>query len=392
MLDKIVYFCKKVKMKFLSRYEKLSLYSKASFNFTHIIGSKNTSPLIIAWVLTKRCNLKCKHCSSYLNKDKIDPAFLMDIAKKLASSDAMIIIISGGEPLLVPNIEEIISLLKSAGKKIVLNTNALVLSDKLDFVLKSGIDNIAISFDSHIAEEHDLIRGKNGSFQKALNALQSIKLRRENNTPYITVRFVVMKNNYQKMKEYIDFFSDKVDEIKFQPVHNSEGFDEVVDKNVLFNNENETVKNEFEEILDSIYEQYPDFDNDYIRNIPKFLLNPESLEEKAIKHCLPVWFNFMYIDEVGDSKVCAKTMGNVLENDITEIWNNGKRLEYLIGLAKYGKCKIPCWLNCTTIAPKWQGNIIQTVLNKKKISEKGWEEFKSTPNYSGVGEVENIDF
>lgn len=379
-------------MNFLSKKDKVNLYSKAAFNFAHILGSKKTSPLLIAWVMTKRCNLKCKHCSSYLNRDKIDPDFLMDIARKLASSDAMIIIISGGEPLLVPNIEEIITLLKNAGKKIVLNTNALILSEKLDFVLKSGIDNIAISFDSHIAEEHDLIRGKIGSFNKALEALQSIKLRSENNTPFITVRFVVMKNNYQKMKQYVDFFSDKVDEIKFQPVHDYEGFDQVVDKDVLFNNENEIIKNEFEDILESIFDEYPEFDNVYINTIPKFLLEPESLEEKAIKHCLPVWFNFMHIDELGDSKVCAKTMGNILESDVNEIWNNGKRLDYLIGLAKFGKCKVPCWLNCTTIAPEWQGKFIKSILNKKKLSEANWEDFKTTPNYTGLGEVASIDY
>src|SRR5690606_2737679 len=124
-------------MNFLSKREKLKLYAKIMANLTIIGGTKKLSPPMTMWRLTKRCNLLCKHCSHHLNRDKIATDKLITVAHKIAASNTMIVNITGGEILLVPNLKELILILKNAGKKIMINTNGYYLKEFADFFIEN---------------------------------------------------------------------------------------------------------------------------------------------------------------------------------------------------------------------------------------------------------------
>jgi MoaA/NifB/PqqE/SkfB family radical SAM enzyme len=233
-------------------------------------------------------------------------------------------------------------------------------------------------------DTHDDIRGKKGSFAKALKNLEYLKNNRKNGKPHIAVRGVLMKENFKMMPDYIAYFNNIVDDISFQPIHNNSSHHEVVDHEVLFSPRDMQFEAEFEQMMHSVAGTYPEFDNDYYRSFPQFVFHPEEMEEKALHTCLPTWMNFMPITDDGTCHTCTQVIGNVFENDIEKIWCGEKRIGFLRSMAKFGKCKSPCWLNCTGVAPGWIGTGIKTLLKLGQENERSRQEFLQMPNYTGA--------
>jgi radical SAM protein with 4Fe4S-binding SPASM domain len=83
---------------------------------------------------------------------------------------------SGGEPTLYPHIKEAIANAKGQGMVVHMNTNGYLLNRSLLKELKKiGLSQIEINIDSICPEKHDKIRGMNGSFRKAVDALKCAK-------------------------------------------------------------------------------------------------------------------------------------------------------------------------------------------------------------------------
>ncbi|MCU0651238.1 MAG: radical SAM protein, partial [Candidatus Omnitrophica bacterium] len=90
--------------------------------------------MIISWNTTKICNLKCEHC--YRDAGDKDPQELTTqegkaLLEEIAKAGFKIIILSGGEPLMRPDIFELISYAKSAGLRPVLGTNGTLLTPEI---------------------------------------------------------------------------------------------------------------------------------------------------------------------------------------------------------------------------------------------------------------------
>lgn len=129
--------------------------------------------------ITLNCNLKCKHC---YNSKVLTPSMELDIdiektMKKILEIDPDVIIIQGGEPLLVKNIDILIKEIKKIKKRVYITTNAILLdSEKSIKLLKNGLSGIFFSIESLNKEKNEKIRGK-GSYEKAIqNILEFMKI------------------------------------------------------------------------------------------------------------------------------------------------------------------------------------------------------------------------
>ena len=103
------------------------------------------SPKWIAWEITRRCNLRCVHCrsSSQLEVEG-HPDFSLDEAKRVLddihSYASPVVVLSGGEPLLRPDVFDIASYGTSLGLRMCLATNgSLVTADTCRLITESGI-------------------------------------------------------------------------------------------------------------------------------------------------------------------------------------------------------------------------------------------------------------
>src|SRR5512142_3154726 len=87
--------------------------------------------MLISWNVTKACNLTCLHCYRDAGQklaDELDTAEGKKLIREIANSGFRILILSGGEPLLRPDIFELIAEAKACGLRAVLGTNGTMLT------------------------------------------------------------------------------------------------------------------------------------------------------------------------------------------------------------------------------------------------------------------------
>jgi MoaA/NifB/PqqE/SkfB family radical SAM enzyme len=107
-------------------------------------------PVQVHVIPIRRCNLSCSYCNEYDDYSKPVPTEEM-LARidRLASFGTTLIVISGGEPLLHPEIETIIAHIRLRGMIAALITNGYLLTrDKIDSLNRAGLDHLQISIDN----------------------------------------------------------------------------------------------------------------------------------------------------------------------------------------------------------------------------------------------------
>jgi len=134
--------------------------------------------LIVAWETTAACNLKCGYCracaSAAPEKDELATDEAQSFIDSITPLQPMLIL-SGGEPLLRPDIFQLARYAKARGLRVSLATNGTLLTPKIaDEIAASGIGRVSISLDGATAEMHDKNRGF-GSFEAATKGLEYLR-------------------------------------------------------------------------------------------------------------------------------------------------------------------------------------------------------------------------
>jgi len=135
---------------------------------------------MVAWELTRRCNLACSHCRA---SSKYGPyAFELSTAECFKSIDEMVsfsnpvIILTGGEPLLREDIFEVAEYGKKKGLRMVMATNGTLLTDEnAAKIMRAGIKRISVSLDGPDAATHDNLRQVPGAFKRACEGIARAK-------------------------------------------------------------------------------------------------------------------------------------------------------------------------------------------------------------------------
>src|SRR5687767_12692482 len=134
-------------------------------------------PHVVAWNLTRRCNLACAHCyiaagSWYGAEGELTTAECRRIADEILElNSAPLFILSGGEPLLRDDLEEIAAHASRRGATVVVGTNGTRLTtERIRSLKASGVTGVAISIDSLDAKYHDRFRHGDGALSDTLAA------------------------------------------------------------------------------------------------------------------------------------------------------------------------------------------------------------------------------
>lgn len=141
------------------------------------IGPRRLPPgPVVIWNLVRRCNLTCKHCYS-ISADKDFPgelstAEVFAVMDDLKAFGVPVLILSGGEPLLRPDLFTIARRAKALGFYVGLSSNGtLIDSHNIDELARVGFDYVGISLDGMEAT-HDRFRRKAGAFQASLRGIR----------------------------------------------------------------------------------------------------------------------------------------------------------------------------------------------------------------------------
>ncbi len=137
------------------------------------------APVILAWELTRACNLDCLHCRASATPDR-DPAELSTfqgrrLLSDLAGLGTRMMILSGGEALMRPDALELARYGAQTGLRMTLATNgALVTPELAREIRASGVVRVSVSLDGVTSEVHDRIRGRPGAFDLAVSGIENL--------------------------------------------------------------------------------------------------------------------------------------------------------------------------------------------------------------------------
>lgn len=169
------------------------------------LGPKRTPPgPVVIWNLIRRCNLRCKHCYSISSDHDFPGELTTDevfrVMNDLWSFGVRVLILSGGEPLLRPDIFEISRRAKEMGFYVGLSTNGTLIDEALvDDVAALDYDYVGISLDG-IGATHDAFRGQDGAFDKSLHAAKLCRARGLK----VGLRFTMTLDNAHQLPELLD--------------------------------------------------------------------------------------------------------------------------------------------------------------------------------------------
>ncbi|HNC80631.1 MAG TPA: heme d1 biosynthesis radical SAM protein NirJ, partial [Rhodocyclaceae bacterium] len=164
---------------------------------------------VVIWNLIRRCNLTCKHCYSisadtdFAGELTTDEVFrTMDDLKAFR---VPVLILSGGEPLLRPDIFDIAARAKGMGFYVGLSSNGtLIDAASIDRIAAADFDYVGISLDG-IRDTHDRFRRLDGAFERSLAGL---RLCRDLGVK-VGVRFTLTADNAHDLPAVLQLVEDE---------------------------------------------------------------------------------------------------------------------------------------------------------------------------------------
>jgi radical SAM protein with 4Fe4S-binding SPASM domain len=312
----------------------------------NISKPKNIFPFYIDFAVTYRCNAKCKHCSinadenvSKYQKYEMDTDAILKAIDQFSEMGVMLVGLTGGEALLREDIYEIIDYCHKKGILAAIATNGIELTQStIDKLILHKIDSIFISLDHHEGKTHDLIRGVDDIFNKAV---RSIKYCISKKVP-VTVGITPMKTNYNEIGDTIDFIVSlgvtRVNISNFVPT--GRGAKEL-----------DLSKEEWK----GLYNKLKFYMNKYGNKVRfqihdvkmNFLLNDEQdTSDKDYKGCL-AGYTHCYILPNGDVQACVMLpikIGNIMTDQMKMIIEDYQNSDNVINknllTGKCGQCKL----------------------------------------------------
>lgn len=315
----------------------------------------------IQWHITNKCNLRCSHCyqENYENEPTLED--LIQIYDKIENflkkeNYYADIALTGGEPLVSPNLNPLLEYLntKEKVKKLMILTNGtLVNESKVRNYSNLGVDLVQISLDGGTQEIHESIRGK-GSFERALDGIKKFKT----GGVSVQVQMVVHKNNVNSVENLIQLCNlYNVDRLLITRL--------VLEGNAKSNLGSVVLsQDEYKELLFKLNEH-----SDNTNNKVKILKGRclwRLIDEKYGSLC-PVGINSIAILPNGDVLPCRRMpikIGNLKRESLYKIWY-GSELLWKIRKKDYkGKCGICSDKNecggCRAIAYASTGDYLET--------------------------------
>jgi len=336
-------------------------------------------PHVISWNLTKACNLLCSHCYLPTNNfqqfgpsnsesigddiyyseetpnhsipefgriqcttqdsgDELDTAAAFTLIDEIAGLNPnIILILTGGEPLLRKDIFDLSRHASLKGMMVLLGTNACLINDDVAKKLKdNGFSGIGISLDSIHPYIHDSIRGMKGSWKMAVEGMKACKRQGLE----IQIQTTVFKRNYDEIPELVVFAHDMGARVfnLFFLVCTGRGQD-ITD----------ITSKQYEDALKQIYKLHNQYEGTMLvsakcaphyRRIA-YEMNPESALVKYYSGGCPAGTNYCRITPEGNVTPCPymdTSCGNLREKSFAEIWNNSSILKELRESELKGRC------------------------------------------------------
>jgi 12,18-didecarboxysiroheme deacetylase len=146
---------------------------------SHLLQFSQDKKPVVVWNVGRRCNLRCVHCYSGSRdrryEGELDTTEGRALIDDLAGFGVPVILFSGGEPLMRPDILELIAHARAKGVRSVLSSNGTLITPELARELKRlQLSYVGVSLDG-LEPTHDRFRGVEGAFARAMAGLRNCR-------------------------------------------------------------------------------------------------------------------------------------------------------------------------------------------------------------------------
>jgi 12,18-didecarboxysiroheme deacetylase len=144
---------------------------------SHLLQFSSDKKPVVVWNITRTCNLKCVHCYAHARDEEftgeLTTAEGKAVLDDLAEFGSPVVLFSGGEPLMRPDLIELADYAVSKGMRAVISTNGTLITRSIAKELKKvGLSYVGISLDG-MEEVNDRFRGMKGAFKKAMEGISA---------------------------------------------------------------------------------------------------------------------------------------------------------------------------------------------------------------------------
>lgn len=303
-----------------------------------------TLPILLLWV-TDQCNLNCRMCGdqwrSTSQRSRLSLAEINGIVRAAGRLKTMVISLTGGEPLLNPDIMAILGEIAAQGIAANICTNGTLLTpERVKELAATSLRSVSISLDGSTAEEHDRIRGRAGAFAKTI---EGIRLLREN-LPEVAVNIncTLTRENFRNLPKILSLAGRLgCRKVNLAPFHTNlqhrdrpkENFSDLLFSREELNSlTQELIKSRL--LAKDLGLRLSS--STFLDHIPRFYAEPERW------HQCYAGYASCAVSPWGDVSPCADLDSslNIRERPLDEIWRSVAFQELR---NRVDKCPGPCW-------------------------------------------------
>lgn len=161
------------------------------------------APRLVFWETTEACNLACVHCRRLAGSirpatDQLTTDEATRLIDQLAAAGCMILVFSGGEPLMRGDLFELLRHAQARGLATAVASNGTLINDAVARELAAaGVRRVSISLDGPDAATHDSFRRIDGSFEAALGAIANLRQAGIG----VQINCTVARHNHERLEE-----------------------------------------------------------------------------------------------------------------------------------------------------------------------------------------------
>ncbi|MBC7356587.1 MAG: Radical domain protein [Desulfomicrobiaceae bacterium] len=146
----------------------------------HALSAEAPACRLIAWEVTRSCNLACKHCRAEAHLEpypnELSTAEAVALIDTFPQVGSPIIIFTGGDPMLRPDVYDLVAHAAALGLRPVMSPNGtLITAETAQRMKAAGVQRCSISIDGPDAASHDAFRGVPGAFAGALRGIEYLR-------------------------------------------------------------------------------------------------------------------------------------------------------------------------------------------------------------------------